>query len=135
MRKRKPKRFEPKIPSPKMWDAPPPTGKERSQKQEARLSKGMGFKPTINSGSLPSIWQKEDAFDEDFQVQMKTTTGRDARIVDRRVLFILSSRAYELGRDPLLLLTFEDADMPMPEDWAMVPVDVLKALLETKRDA
>ena len=130
MRERKPKRHEPRIPKPKMWEEPEPTGKQRSMKQESRLASELSLRPTINSGSLPSVWQKEDAYDKDFQVQMKTTTGSDARIVSRKVLHTLTDRAYELGRNPLLLITFENSDIPMPDDWAMLPVEVLKELLE-----
>lgn len=127
---KKPKPFVPKQPSPKMWEAEEDCVKKRSMKQETRLAKELDLKPTINSGSLPMVWQKEDAFNEDFQVQMKTTKGRDARIVDRKTLKILTERAYLLGRDPLVLLSFENVEGCMPEDWALIPVEVLKGLMK-----
>lgn len=116
-----PKDFVPKRPKPGMWEEAPLTNKQKSVKHEARLAKKIGFTPTINSGSLPSVWQKEDGYQKEYVYQLKRTEGKDARIVSLEVLELVTSRAYAQNKDPVVVLTFAKASTPTPRDWVMIP--------------
>lgn len=121
---------QPKMSGPNMWEKGPEPVKVRSLRQEKRLAKEHGLKTTVMSGALPSVWQKEDGFDPDFQVQMKDTKGKDARIVTLDVLEVLVKNAYTLGKHPMLMITFANVGIPVPQDWVMIPADVWKEYTE-----
>lgn len=120
----------PKPCGPTMWDKGAEPVKKKSLRQERRLSKEHGLRTTIMSGALPSVWQKEDAYDADFQVQMKRTEGKDARIITLEALEVLVKNAYSVGRHPMLMVTFAAVSIPVPQDWVLVPADVWKEYTE-----
>ena len=108
---------------PKMWGRKE-SKKKRSDRHEKRLAKEMSFKHQIMSGALQEVWNKEDGQDESYLYQLKETVGKDARIVNLGVLADLTKRAYLQGKDPVLVLTLVNAELPTPKDWVMVPKDL-----------
>jgi hypothetical protein len=93
------------------------------------LAKG---KQTVMSGALPSVWQKEDGFDDNYVYQLKSTEGKSASIVKLSDLAMLTKRALVQNKEPIMVVTFEKAISPMPKDWVMIPMEIFKELLETK---
>lgn len=117
------------MPKPKHWDDAE-TPRRRSQRQEGRLAAEFGLRVTPNSGATPHA--KSDALDDRIRAEMKLTSG--ARVpVGFGDLEKIWREAAETGRNPVVLVTFEGRDGPVPGDWALIEASFLNALLRGSR--
>lgn len=112
-----------------MWDAGDPTLKEKSLDQEHRLAKELSFRVQKGSGNQPWPSMKADGTHPSFLFELKRTKA--SRIaVGQSVVAKIVSEARRVGKEPVLVFTIEGLEDPLPRDWAVIPVDVLKALIE-----
>lgn len=129
MPSRGPKPHTPKIPKPKMWDAPPaPTDrKSLSQKQETRLSQELDVDLTRGSGNQPWPRMKGDAQEKRFVHEMKRIKGENI-VVGPGVVGKVCREARMLGKDPVLVLTVDGMPEPLPKDWVVIPASLFREL-------
>lgn len=118
-----PKDFQPKKPTPKMWNSEPESVKATSLKNEKRLSKKLGFKLTPGSGNQDWASKKGDGFTANFMFECKETQ-KDRFSILPEVLAKLCREAGIVGKDPVLVVSMYGLEDPIPKEWAAVPLDV-----------
>jgi len=119
-------------PTPK-WLENPNYGKvQKSKKHEKRIAKELGGKRLPRSGANRwSKWNKSTANGDiktpTLHVEHKRTEKASISI-KREWLEKVCDGARAVAKDPAVVITFEDAS-EIPQDWAIIPLSVLKRLL------
>jgi Holliday junction resolvase len=127
--KPKPQKFSPKKPCPLMWDDPEENQKQKSLKNERRLSKKLDFKLTPGSGNRVWPGDKGDGQTKRFMFECKET--KFPRIsVGENDLLKLVSEANTAGKEPVLVLSIYGMSEFIPKDWVAMPADVFKWLVD-----
>lgn len=107
----------------------------RSRKQEDRIAKKLGGRRLRRSGG--SRWSKYDQSTDDgdvatpeFHVEHKRTDNKSMSI-KKEWLEKVREGAKKFGKDPALVITFEEPTKPSvpPEDWILIPLDVARRVL------
>lgn len=107
----------------------------RSRKQEDRIAKKLGGRRLRRSGG--SQWSKYDRSTDDgdittpvFHVEHKRTDNKSMG-VKKEWLDKVREGARKFGKDPALVITFEEPSKPSvpPEDWILIPLDVARRVL------
>lgn len=109
---------------------------KRSKKHETRLGSRLGGKRLPQSGAKSwSKWDDKtaggDVSTPDFLFEHKRTV-HDSMSVKLDWLFKVSEGARRVLKDPGLIVTFE-REGHKPEDWVMIPLDVLERLLRSAK--
>jgi lysyl-tRNA synthetase class II len=122
----------------KLWTDRVLTSKKRSTDQEKRVAKVLFGRLQPRSGA--GDFMKADLLTEDFLVECKTTKARSYSLKLEDLMKIFS-HAIECGcRDPLFIVTFENAMKPTAyrknsdSDWAVLPLETLKGLLDARKN-
>jgi hypothetical protein len=100
--------------------------KKRSNAQEKRVAKILGGRRQPMSGA--GMFSKADVLHSRFLVECKTTS-KQSYSVTKGTLDKLRQQAYDASRAPVLVFSLDD-DRGVPEDWAVIPLNVLKHLLK-----
>lgn len=108
---------------------------KRSQKHETRLGKRMGGKRIPRSGGLAwSRWDKTTANGDisapSFHFEHKRTENKSISIPHEWLVKVCEG-ARRVLKDPGVIITFEEKGKK-PEDWALVPLEVLERFLGGK---
>lgn len=112
----------------------------RSNKQERRVASRLGGRRIRNSGG--ARWSRHDYSTDDgdvatpeFHVEQKSTQKKSIS-VKREWLDKVREGARKFGKDPALVLTFDDPNKPAqpPEDWICVPLEVAQRVLGYEED-
>jgi len=112
----------------------------RSNKQERRVASELGGRRIRNSGG--ARWSKHDSGTDDgdvatpeFHIEHKRTDNKSMSI-KREWLDKVKEGARKFGKDPAVVLTFEDPHKPFekPEDWIMMPISVAQRVLGYEDD-
>jgi hypothetical protein len=107
----------------------------RSNKQERRVASKLGGRRIRNSGG--ARWSKHDGSTDggdvatpEFHVEQKTTK-KASMSLKREWLGKVREGARKFGKDPAVVITFDDPNKPYdpPEDWILVPIDVARRVL------
>lgn len=109
---------------------------KRSQKHEDRLSKKLGGKRIPRSGGLAwSKWDHTTANGDisapDMHYEHKRTENKSVSIPHEWLTKVCEGARRAL-KDPGVIVTFEKKGRP-PEDWVLVPLEVLERLLEISK--
>lgn len=99
--------------------------KEKSQLNEARLSKLLGFTLQPGSGCSPWIGRKGDGITDDFLVECKETVGTRIAVTEK-ILEKIFREAVEAGKSPILVLSLYGMKEHIPRDWVLVPAGLLE---------
>ncbi len=105
---------------------------KRSKAHELRLATELGGKRELRSGANKfSPWGSRtmgrDISTDKFLIEHKNTQKESISIKKEWLLGIKAS-AHAAMKDPMLIFTFQTGTQP-PEDWAAIPLTVLKRLL------
>ena len=112
----------------------------RSKKHEERLADELGGRRMRRSGG--AYWSESDKNTDDgdlgtpeFHIEAKRTDKKSMG-VKKEWLDKVRDGARKFGKDPALILTFEEPNKPSvpPDDWICIPLDVLKRLLRLLED-
>jgi hypothetical protein len=107
----------------------------RSRKQEDRIAIKLGGHRRPRSGGMQ--WSKHDKTTEDgdlttpeFQVEHKRTDKKSISI-KREYLDKVTEGARKFGKDPAVVITFQEPGKPSSpdEDWILVPLEVARRIL------
>jgi Holliday junction resolvase len=107
----------------------------KSNKQERRVASRLGGRRIRNSGG--ARWSKHDHSTDDgdvatpeFHVEQKTTR-KASMSLKREWLRKVKEGARKFGKDPAVVITFDDSTKPYepPEDWILMPVEVAQRVL------
>lgn len=124
-----PKDFQPKKPTPKMWNSEPESVKSTSLKNEKRLSKRLGFKLTPGSGNQAWASKKGDGFTKEFLFECKETQ-KDRFTILPDVLAKLHREAGTVGKHSALIISMYGLTDPVPKEWVAIPMEVFEELIE-----
>lgn len=107
---------------------------KRSKKHEQRIATKLGGKRYKASGAERwSKWDKKTARGDistpTLHVEHKRT-DRLSMSLKREWLDKVMAGARDQCKDPAMVLTFEDPDGKNPQDWVLIPMDVLLRLME-----
>ena len=102
----------------------------RSRKHEQRIATAMGGRRIARSGGKAwSRWDKTtdqgDIKTPIFHLEHKRT-DKDSMSVKKEWLDKVSDGAQRVGKDPGVVITFEDPVKGKVEDWVLVPLAVAK---------
>lgn len=119
------------------WLEPNSDRAARSNNNERRLAKQLGGKRIPRSGGR--LWSRRmggatgagtteggDVSTKDFHIENKRTDKKSMGI-KREWLTEVREAAKRAGKDPALIITFEDG-RKAPEDWVAVPIEVFERL-------
>jgi hypothetical protein len=107
----------------------------RSNKMERKIATKLGGVRRPRSGGLR--WSKYDSSTEDgdvttpeFQIEHKRTDKKSMSI-KREYLDKVKAGAKKFGKDPAVVITFQEPTKPFveDEDWIMVPLEVARRIL------
>jgi hypothetical protein len=93
--------------------------------QERRLADDLGARLTPNSGATTRA--KGDAVDARFRYEMKTTTKKQVP-VDVKVLRKIWDEAVATGHLPVVVVTMDGMEPPVPKDWILIEKTTFVAL-------
>jgi len=114
---------------PKMWDKEEDSVSMKSRKNEKRLSKEVGFQLTKGSGNQPWVSDKGDGKSDDFVFELKETKHKKIS-VNSRVIEKICKEAAAVGKSPVLILSAYGLPEYLPNEWAVMPVEVFTELFE-----
>lgn len=110
-------------------EAPPEHTREQADRQERRLASIAGFRLTAGSGSGGHAASKGDGQDELHVWESKTTTQK-SKAVSRKEMAKVGRDAHAIGKEPILVITFEGKLLPgLSRDYAVVDLNYLMELL------
>ena len=124
----------------KWLDNPNHERARRSTKQENRIAKKLGGRRLPRSGG--KYWSKYDKSTDDgdlstpeFHVEHKRT-DKKSMSVKREWLEKVKEGARKFGKDPALVITFQEPNKPYSEDedWILLPLEVVRRVLGYKDD-
>lgn len=127
--KKTPKKLIPKKPAPNMWSASPDSVKKISMKNEARLGKELGFRPTPGSGNTPWASKKGDGEHEIFMFEIKETKTSSLSI-NKQAVEKLCREAAVAGKKPAIILSVHGIAEHLPSEWVCFPLEVAQEMLE-----
>ena len=117
---------------PKFLTGDPNNNRKRiSKRQERRTAKKLGGKETIgsgNKGQKGDVWAGDLEAGQQIMVECKATEGKQITL-KLAWLTKLVKEAFQAGREPALVLTFNAMDFGA-KDWAVIPLDRYQELLE-----
>lgn len=127
-----------KRPKPKLWENQNYGKVQKSKKHENRVARELGGKRLPRSGANRwSKWDKATANGDiavpEIHVEHKRTE-KDSMSLKREWLEKVTIGSRAQAKEPAMVLTFEDATS-FPQDWALIPLDMLKQLLALSRKA
>lgn len=103
------------------------TRKQRSKVQEKEVASALGGRVRPNSGA--TLYAKGDVLTPLFLVEAKTTERKSFSLT-QDLLKKIESEAFAEGKDPLMIVRFEKME-DIPQDWAVLPLRVLRSLLQS----
>lgn len=125
-----PKEFQPKRPTPKMWEEREPDPvKTKSLRNEKRLSKKLGFKLTPGSGNQAWPSRKGDGNTSKIMFECKETE-RDRFTITPDILSKLCKEAGTIGSSPALVISMYGLQEPIPKEWVAIPIEVFNELTQ-----
>lgn len=101
--------------------------KKKSKKQEQRIAKQIGGKPTPGSGAFDG--HKGDVTHDRFLIEAKRT-DKQSLSVKKAWLDKIVAEAYQAGKNPALSIQIgERTGCFDTEDWIMMPLSVFNKLI------
>jgi len=100
-----------------------------SKQQENRVAEELNGARRPASGSRPG--KKGDVAAGNFLIEAKATGG-NSMAIHLRWLEKITTQARGEGKDPAVVISFENAPTGIPATWTMVPMSVFKSLLPNR---
>jgi len=106
----------------------------RGDEHEKKLAERLRGRVQPNSGASPYTHEREDVVatlgSVELLIQAKTTQ-QASHSVSLQALGTLHRNAMRDGKTPAYVVRFEQADEPTPDEWVMLPLDVLQGILDS----